>query len=196
MAGNLGMRSKNFCFTLNIVEKIISENELIEILNKMNVVYYLFQKEKGKEGGNEHFQGVLSFKNQRYLKACIKLFNNNNIFPHVEICRRMIDAKKYCRKEETRIGGPWGSDLVNEEIENNFDIENVIYFTVWCYNMKTHENKKGKKSDYINLFKALQGLKNNEKIPALWAVDAKDCEHWRLLSLNNDKLVEYMQNYN
>lgn len=61
---------------------------------------YVFQEETG-EKGTPHLQGVVRFKNARYLGGLKKLFGDKI---HWELCKDWNAAVTYCSKDETRSG--------------------------------------------------------------------------------------------
>lgn len=70
-------------------------------LNLEHIKYFIFQREKGKEKGTEHFQVFLQF-------TIGKRFDTiKNLFPkaHIENVKGSnIQARDYCSKNDTRIG--------------------------------------------------------------------------------------------
>ena len=81
---------RSWCFTLNnYVEKDIEE-----LLKFMSGEKYVFQEEVG-ENGTRHLQGVVTFKNQRYISGLKKV--NERI--HWEVCRNVGASRNYCRKD-------------------------------------------------------------------------------------------------
>lgn len=66
---------------------------------------YICQKEVGKEG-TEHLQAVVYFNNAR------SFGNVKSIFPtaHIEVCKDLDAAKRYCCKEDSRVSGPWAKE--------------------------------------------------------------------------------------
>lgn len=90
------MAARNWCFTLN--------NPTTTTLPfDDSVQYAVWQKERG-ENGTEHLQGYVEFKKVRKLGGLKKLFPT----AHFEIRRgSQTQAIEYCKKEDTRIEGPW-----------------------------------------------------------------------------------------
>lgn len=90
-----------FRFDFTIPEDDITNEELIEILNK-NCKYYVFQLEIGKKG-YRHYQGRISVKNKIRLASLIK----KKILPkstHYSITSTNCKTFDYVMKEEGRIG--------------------------------------------------------------------------------------------
>lgn len=70
--------------------------------DRVKASYVVGQLEKGKEG-TIHLQFLVY--TQRKVRA--SAFKKLDHRLHIEVCRNARDASKYCKKEETRIQGPW-----------------------------------------------------------------------------------------
>jgi len=69
-----------------------------------SVRYIVFQKEKGAEG-REHFQGYVEFRSGYRLDQVRSRIDPQG---HFEARRGSADeAIAYCKKQDTRVGGPW-----------------------------------------------------------------------------------------
>lgn len=68
------------------------------------VTYCCYQIEKAPDTGKIHVQGMICFKSPCRMAAVKTLIGNE---PHVEICKAPAQSRDYCRKEESRILGPW-----------------------------------------------------------------------------------------
>lgn len=88
-------------FTLNNPTSALDFAEL----EKHDVTFLLYQKEKGEAEGTPHFQGVFSLKKQKRLSALKKLPGLEKA--HFERVKHLAKAVNYCKKEETRLEGPW-----------------------------------------------------------------------------------------
>lgn len=87
--------SKNWMFTINNP----SEGEYPELKSTMQ--YLIYQKEKGLEG-TEHLQGYVVLRAKSRLAAVSKLFPR----AHLEVRKGSHEqARDYCSKEASRIGG-------------------------------------------------------------------------------------------
>lgn len=90
-------KSRNWFYTLNNPEdKDIKEHK------EMKCSYHVFQKEVGKKG-TPHLQGTIVFKNAKTFGGMKKLMPKAHLRPVKNLCR----AIAYCRKEKTRVDGPW-----------------------------------------------------------------------------------------
>lgn len=69
-----------------------------------SVKYLVYQIEKAPTTGKLHCQGLICFKSGRKMNFVKKTLGND---PHVEICKALGKAIEYCKKEESRILGPW-----------------------------------------------------------------------------------------
>lgn len=73
-----------------------------------DVRYVVYQRERCPDSGREHFQGYIEFKRKLRLNAAKRAFDDDSI--HLEPRRGTREqARDYCRKEATRIDGPWES---------------------------------------------------------------------------------------
>jgi len=90
-------RSRNWCFTINNPTDVDDTS-----LQESNYKYLLYQKEKGKEE-TEHYQGLITFKESKSLAQMKKI----NKIAHWEVTRSLTASVKYCKKEESRIDGPY-----------------------------------------------------------------------------------------
>lgn len=90
-------RATHWCFTLN------NPTSPLNLDGNPDIRYAIWQKEKG-ENGTEHYQGYIEFNGQHRLAFC------KNILPQAHFEPRKgtrEQARDYCRKEDTRIEGPW-----------------------------------------------------------------------------------------
>lgn len=90
------MTSRNWCFTLN-------NPTTVDLPFDDSVQFAVWQKERG-ENGTEHLQGYIEFKKVRKLAGLKKLFPTAHFEPRRGTQQQAID---YCRKDDTRIEGPW-----------------------------------------------------------------------------------------
>ncbi len=98
------VKSRHVCFTYNNPTSTPSEfKTLLEAVPKIR--YSIFQLESG-ENGTPHYQGYVEYdSSQRY-----SYFHTKVVKCHVEKRRgTRAQAREYCRKEDTRIDGPWES---------------------------------------------------------------------------------------
>lgn len=97
-----------------IVEPETLHNYLSELADK-----FIFQKEKGNDTGNIHYQIYIYFKNPRYGKGIKDYFKNLVLFPHIEKAVSRFDyCWTYCSKPDTRIDGPWENGVFKKVITN------------------------------------------------------------------------------
>lgn len=94
-------RATHIFFTLNNPDAPLD----FEALQKQGVTFLVYQKEKGEEEGTPHFQGVLSLKTQQRLSFIKKLPGLEKA--HFERVKHFGKAVNYCKKEATRLEGPW-----------------------------------------------------------------------------------------
>ncbi|CAL8076183.1 unnamed protein product, partial [Calicophoron daubneyi] len=80
-------------------------NELIQEFDRRRYKY-VFQLQRCKSTGRERYQMYIRTKTQCYPSVFHKLLPG----AHIEFASNVEAAKEYCRKEESRIDGPWESD--------------------------------------------------------------------------------------
>jgi hypothetical protein len=90
----------NWTFTLNNPE--LDELGMIEALIEGGAKEYVFQLEKG-ESGTPHYQGFVSMVARQRATAMKKILPR----AHWEQAKNPGAARNYCRKEESRVDGPW-----------------------------------------------------------------------------------------
>jgi len=106
------VRGRNFVITVNNptpAERVLWPDGL-----PANIVALVYQIERGAEG-TEHVQAFIAFKNAVTPASVKKLtFANAEgllVTPfaraHIEIARDVAASVAYCKKEDTRIAGPW-----------------------------------------------------------------------------------------
>lgn len=99
---------RNVCWTWNNPEK--TPEEALEALRSMPAcTYVVFQKEQG-ENETVHYQGYSEFSKAIRWSAFRTALG---VQPHCEVRRGTpVQADRYCRKEETRIDGPWSHGVI------------------------------------------------------------------------------------
>jgi hypothetical protein len=104
------MRYRHWLLTINYKNQtVLTNQEMVELINKSNdVVYYVFQLEKGKYKGTSHHQLFISYKNAKEHSTMINKFKGFHITKVKETPHK---AAAYCKKEEMRLSEPieWGS---------------------------------------------------------------------------------------
>lgn len=88
-------RYRHWFLTIN------NHTEEDKVLIRRHARDYVFQEEKG-ESGTIHLQAVITFKNPRVFNGVKRLFKT----AHIEVCRDLAQAAKYCSKPETRVSEP------------------------------------------------------------------------------------------
>lgn len=92
-------RAKHWCFTINNPDLESDKTRFDEAPDRD---YCVVQLERG-EDGTLHLQGVIGFTKQKYFNTLKTLHAR----AHWEVARSVPQAIAYCRKEETRVDGPW-----------------------------------------------------------------------------------------
>lgn len=91
-------KMRQCCFTVNNPERV-------EIAWPEEVRYAIWQLECGQDGVNHHLQGYVEFTRPMSFTGIKRILGRT---AHVEARRGTRDqAREYCRKEVTRITGPW-----------------------------------------------------------------------------------------
>ena len=82
------------------------------------IKYVVYQIERAPTTGQLHVQGLVCFKQSVRLTGAKNAIGGN---PHMEKCHSTKDAIRYCKKEETRVAGPWehGDPPVNQGKRND-----------------------------------------------------------------------------
>lgn len=75
--------------------------------------HLVYQLEKAPSTGQLHIQGVAHFTNPIRMAGAKALLGGDTV--HVEPCRNYTKAVEYCKKEETRIAGPWEHGRVTSQ---------------------------------------------------------------------------------
>jgi len=85
------------------------------VKEKLNYRYLIFQQERCPKTTRVHFQGTIVFDNRRSIKNAKKILNNC----HIEACENVFASIEYCRKDESREGGPWEDGEAPEQGKRN-----------------------------------------------------------------------------
>lgn len=111
--------------------------------------YCLFQVERGSETGREHIQIFLQLREKKRFSWLKNFFGSNQ--DHWEPARSPAKSRNYCKKEETRVAGPFE-------------------YGEWAGG----EGGKGKnKRDWTEAFEEIDSLSRSEhmrKYPELWSM--------------------------
>lgn len=93
----------------------IAPGELFTVLSEF-CKEFVYQLERGEEGGYEHYQGCFSLKVKHRFSEVKNIVGFNSI--HLEPARNWVAAKRYCSKEDTRVIGPWNqsSDVPSDQL--------------------------------------------------------------------------------
>lgn len=98
--------AKNWCFTSYVTDQIPHDPETMG--------YLVYQKEKCPKTGREHLQGYVQLVTKLRLAGVKKLFPDPAT--HFEKARGSAEqAAGYCKKEESRIDGPWEFGTLTKE---------------------------------------------------------------------------------
>lgn len=90
------MSGRNWILTINNPTIILEDLWKEETMN-----YLCGQLEKG-ESGTPHFQVFINYKQPVRMASVMKL-----VKCHAELAKNPLAAIKYCKKEDTRVEGPW-----------------------------------------------------------------------------------------
>jgi len=92
-------RAKHWCFTINNPDLEADKKTMSEA---PDIKYCVMQLERG-EDGTLHLQGVIGFEKQKWFNTLKHLHQR----AHWEVARHVPKAIAYCKKDETRVEGPW-----------------------------------------------------------------------------------------
>lgn len=99
--------AKNWCFTS-------FKTDLPIAFDEDTMSYLIYQKEKCPDTNREHFQGYIQLSKKLRLAGVKKLFPDPAT--HFEKSRgTAVEASAYCRKEESRVDGPWEYGVLTKE---------------------------------------------------------------------------------
>lgn len=116
------MRGHNFILTLNNPQTHYKDLDWKEYLEKWHTEgkadFVTGQLEKGKDG-TPHIQFFLHYKAQKRIAALKKHCKH----AHIETCKRAKDSLDYCRKEDSRVEGPYtkGQEPFNPSNKEDWD---------------------------------------------------------------------------
>jgi len=104
--GNTKTPSTKYQVFLWIITLPAEEMDASQLSQELKVFCkkFVFQKEKGSETGFLHWQIFISLKNKEYFGTVRNLFPSS---AHIEPCKNGWKAASYCKKDETRIEGPY-----------------------------------------------------------------------------------------
>lgn len=95
-------------FTLK--EDEITPEDIIERLSRL-CKWWIFQLEMGETTGYRHYQGRISLREKQRLATLKERFG----FPEARLSKTVtknMDDTNYVSKNETRVAGPWSSDML------------------------------------------------------------------------------------
>jgi len=148
---NTKLKIRSTFFTLNNPTETDFNCLMSLVHNKLESRYIIFQKEVG-ENGTEHYQGFMYFHNQ------IALGTLNKAIPRAHLMKpRNIKACiLYCKKERTRIDGPWELGKIPEQGRRT-DLESIAKRFIET-DIKTFVDEHP--MEYVRFTKGLHSLKN------------------------------------
>lgn len=94
-------RGRRWQFTLNSVNGVLPE---MKLQLSQDLLYYCYQIEQGEQG-TKHYQGCIRLSTPMRLNSVKALLGFDSI--HLEIARQWDKLILYCKKQETRLEGPW-----------------------------------------------------------------------------------------
>ncbi len=100
--------ARAYCLTLNN-PTTVEETRWREA--EVHVRYLIFQEERG-ENGTKHYQGYVELHKPQRISGIKRIFGRR---VHAEARKGTRDeAREYCRKEESRVNGPWELGVWNK----------------------------------------------------------------------------------
>lgn len=117
----MSTKTRNFCFTLFNLD---FDHDHLYNQNIERIKYLVLQKEECPETKKQHYQGYCEIKNPLTYAGIKRLFADEKM--HIE--PRMGTAEQaanYCKKEESRIDGPWEYGTISQQGKRN-DLEDAV----------------------------------------------------------------------
>lgn len=115
--GGYTERHRNYCFTSFKCDRFLNGDSKFKDWSKNGIKYIVYQVEKCASTGKEHIQGYFEGKRMSY-KAVRECFGDDSI--HLELRRgSQAEAIAYCKKEDTRISGPFEFGVKNNQGARN-----------------------------------------------------------------------------
>lgn len=103
---------------------------------------WCFQMEKCPTTGKIHYQGWMSLKHKEYFGTVQSFLPKS----HIEPMRDIWKSKKYCTKEETKIGGPWDENSV---FITTIDKNRFYAWQKTCYQILTEKKPNDRTIHWI-----------------------------------------------
>lgn len=145
--------AKNFCFTIFNINWVP---------NPDNFKYIIYQKEKCTTG-NEHFQGYFQLAKTCRIPAAKRLLNEESA--HIEPQKGTnSQARDYCRKEESRVDGPWEHGIFAEGAGKRTDLDRIAEMPL----EDIIENHPG---TYVKYHKGLKALRQDAIPKRTWKTE-------------------------
>lgn len=104
------MTARSYCFTTFLVDEFAVPDV------PQQIVYCIFQRERCPDTQREHIQGYVELKNPKRMAGVKTLFNDNTMHLEKRLGTR-TEAREYCRKQDTRVDGPWEYGTWKEEAQ-------------------------------------------------------------------------------
>lgn len=161
------MTSRHWCFTSYRPDLFIGENakDYYQRYHDLKINYIVYQLERCPETSREHIQGYVEFKVPcRIPHAKVQLRDTTAHLEKRKGTRQQ--AVDYCKKEDTRIEGPYEYGNKNNRQGARNDLHHI------CEMVKTSLNVKDVADEYPELFvkyhKGLRELVNMYVVPRTW----------------------------
>lgn len=145
-------RIKNWCVTITLRQAGQDHSHLFSEADKDDIHYAIWQEEKGDNStvtnpiGYKHIQAYVEFQRPRTFQSATEYFGTD---AHIEIPKKCRQACiNYCKKEDTRVSGPWeygdvtakcqGRRTDMEDIKERLDSGSTVssiasdHFASWC----------------------------------------------------------------
>lgn len=123
----------NWCFTFFLNEEDEPTPSQMSQELKRYCKAWGFQLEKCPTTEKLHYQGWLSLKTKEYMNTL------TNMFPkiHIEGMKDIWASKKYCTKEESKVGGPWDENSIFIKTINKKDF---FWWQEHCFEILIDKN--------------------------------------------------------
>lgn len=152
-------RIKNWCVTITLHQAGQDHSQLFNETDKKEIHYGVWQEEKGDNStvtnpiGYKHIQAYVEFLQPKTFKQATEYFGTD---AHIEIPKKCRAACiNYCKKEDTRVSGPWEygdvtaknqgrrTDMedIKERLDRGCSVSDVAadHFASWCRYRKSFD---------------------------------------------------------
>lgn len=152
--------SKNWCFTSFATDKV-------PVFDPETMSYLVFQIEECPDTHRRHFQGYVQLAKKLRLTGLKKIFPDATA--HYEKSRGTADeAANYCKKEESRVDGPWEYGVLTKERQRS-DLKDVCQQVASGVPLSTI--MEADPATYVRNYRGLEKLEAHFRKPRTWKTE-------------------------